>query len=214
MQRYAGFAALWVSLALAAGAAGAQTSREGGDAARLNQQLQQLAGDRTRLQAEVEKLKGELKKAKTDLEAAQSQNASLGRRAAGAESSLATVQSRSADTEGELARSREQINELVTRFRETAETLREVEGERTALGGDKERLGGELKTCLERSVALAGIANEALDQYEQKGVWDALVEKEPVTRLKRTEVQNLVDGYRERIDDLAGPPGPPSPPAP
>jgi chromosome segregation ATPase len=214
MQRNAGFAALWLSLALAAGAAGAQTSREGGDSARLNQQIQQLAADRTRLQAEVEKLKGELKKAKSDLEAAQSQNASLGRRAASAEGNLATVRSQSADTEGALARAREQTNELVARFRETAETLREVEGERTELSRDRQRLTGELKTCMERSVALAGIANEALDRYEQKGVWAALVEKEPVTRLKRTEVQNMVDGYRERIDDLASPAGPAPNPAP
>jgi hypothetical protein len=56
-------------------------------------------------------------------------------------------------------------------------------------------------------VQLADIANEALDRYEKKGCFGAIAQAEPFTGLKRVEVENAVEGYRQQIDGLALPPG-------
>jgi predicted site-specific integrase-resolvase len=59
--------------------------------------------------------------------------------------------------------------------------------------------------CAQKNVQLAGIATEALDRYEKKGCFGALAQAEPFTGLKRAEVENAVEEYRQRIDALQVP---------
>lgn len=194
---------LLASLLGAATSASAQTSRGGGSTsnAQVIQQLQQLGSERTQLQAENARLKRELEDLKKERDAlkAGQQSSSARERAATAAATRGTQQREG--LESELARQKERMQELVAKFRETGQALREVETDRGAKAQSLTLREQELKACTERNGALYDLNREVLDRLEHQGVWSSLAAKEPFTRLKRTQLENLADGYRDRAED-------------
>ena len=179
----------------------AQTTRPASPNAQMLQQLQQLATERTQLQAENSKLKADLEAARKErdsLKAAQEGNA---RRSRGAEAELARLQADKARVDGDLAREKQREEELVNRFREAATSMREVETDRATKTQQLAQRDLDLKSCVDRNTKLYALNGEVLDKFEDQGFWSALASHEPFTRLKRTELQNLADGYRDNAQD-------------
>ncbi len=180
-----------------------QRSGSGSDGARVAQQMQQFAAERLQLQSDNSTLKKENEELKKKLEKAGADSKALELRAKNLQTTL-----KGRDTQAnqhsaeELEKSRAQMQELIARFRETAQSLREVEQDRNEARTQLKTRDLEVKTCAQRNVQLADLANEALDRYEHKGIWTSLSQAEPITGLKRTEIQNLVDEYRAKVDDL------------
>ena len=185
-----------------AGPAAAQAARTGGGNQQLVQQLQQLASERTTLQTENARLKKELAEMtkerdtlKTTGRAAQDQ------RARASEAALARSAQEKANTESELERQKERMQELVARFRETAQTLRDVEIERTNFKQSLTTRESEITACVKKNDALYELNKEVLARLEGTGPFSRLASAEPFTKLKRTQLENLVDDYRYRAED-------------
>jgi chromosome segregation ATPase len=199
-------AAIVLFVALAPWPATAQTTRSGGgDTARLQQQLQQLASERTALQSENARLKQQLDEAQQKLGSVTTQQAALERRAMGAEATAKRLAASSSAGADAAARSRAQMEELVEKFRETAQSLKAAEAERAEL---RQRLAGEgqqLARCRASNAELLQINEEVLVRLENTGFWTKLAADEPFTRLKRTQLENLAAEYRARAADLAVP---------
>ncbi len=189
---------------LLAFAANAQEARRpAGDAmARMQQQIQQLAGERTALQAENARLKEQVAGFGKDTKAYASEKEALSRRAGAAESKVNRAEAGQQSVSARLESTETRLNEVVGKYKELAEQLRQVEAERNALARQSAQDGQGLKVCAQRNVQLAGIAMEALDRYERKGCFGALAQAEPFTGLKRAEIENAVEGYRQQVDAL------------
>ncbi len=56
-----------------------------------------------------------------------------------------------------------------------------------------------LRHCKDRNASLYGVGTELLERYRNKGVFDALLSNEPFTRLKRVQLENLVQDYKESL---------------
>lgn len=196
-----------VVLALAGSPAGAQTVRSGSDNARAMQQIQQLTAERAALTAENERLKQQLEEARRESSAGEeAERQALARRAQAAEATAGRLlAARSAESE-ETTRLRGQLEELVSKFRETAQTLKGVEAQRNELGGRLASAEQGLETCRANNAELLQINDEVLVRLEQTGFWTKLAADEPFTRLKRTQLENLAAGYRVRAGELAVPP--------
>jgi chromosome segregation ATPase len=194
--------AFLATLLLGAATATAQTAREGAGAnAQLIGQLQQLASERTQLQADNARLKRDLDDTKKRLKALEGEKEQLSRNAQSAQLAVSRSSDRADSLEQSLARQKTRMDELIAKFRETATTLRDAENDRA---GVKEQLAArerELETCAERNVALYSINGEILDRLENQGFWSSLGKAEPFTKLKRVEIENLVDDYRGRAED-------------
>lgn len=194
-------------------AAYGQTQREGSSVnAQLMQQMQQLASERTQLQAENAKLKGELEELKKQNRMFGADKESLERKAEGASAALARSATNVESLNQSVAQQRTRMDELVGKFRETAATLREVESERATVKSQLEARDRELKVCIDRNLALYRINDEVLDRFEDQGFWSSLAKSEPFTQLKRVEIENLVEDYRNQADDQRAdvpPPGGP-----
>jgi chaperonin cofactor prefoldin len=80
---------------------------------------------------------------------------------------------------------------LSTRDRELAELRARTEQQSAALS-----------TCIDRNLALYGTGIELLDRYGQQGFWQSLAKQEPVLQLSRVKLENLIEGYRDRLDGL------------
>lgn len=199
--------AMLMVLALASAASFAQEARRpAGDAsARLQQQVQQLASERTALQVENAQLKEQVAKLEKDAKAFAGEKDSLTRRAGTAESKVSRAEAGKQSASARLETTESRLNEVVGKYKELAEQLRKVETERNELARQAATDGQGLKVCAQKNVQLAGIANEALDRYEKKGCFGALAQAEPFTGLKRIEVENAVEEYRQKIDGLKVP---------
>ena len=183
-------------------AAQAQVQRSGNADARVAQQLQQLSSEKAALQAENNTLKQELEQVKAQLQKSSSASKELENRNRVLQASAGRGSASSQQTEEQLERSRAQLQELVTKFRETAQTLRDVETERTAAKTQLAAKERDYKVCVDRNAGLYEINDEVLDRMEDRGFWSQLTEREPFTRIKRTQLENLIDDYRYRVEEL------------
>ncbi|WP_129779348.1 hypothetical protein [Peristeroidobacter soli] len=191
-----------LSLLLASGAM-AQVQRSGNDNARVMQQLQQLTAEKAAMQAENTKLKTDVDNLKAQLaSAAAALSASEQRAKKVAAGATAKESAAAQELNDALTRNRSQMQELVTRYRETGETLKTVETERDKLRAETSTQQRDLKTCVDRNAGMYLLTDEILRKVEDRGVWSSLTDKEPFTRISRTRLENLIDDYRYRVDEL------------
>jgi chromosome segregation ATPase len=176
-----------------------QTARSGGDNARAMQELQQLGAERTALKTENAKLKDEAADLKKKLDKASADGAAALARAKQLELTAGRGAEAGKQANDALEKSRAQMQELITRFRQTAQDLKAVETDRNALRGQLEARGREYDTCVEHNVGLYEVGHEALDRLDRHGFWSRVSESEPFTQLARARLDNLIGDYRERL---------------
>jgi chromosome segregation ATPase len=186
-----------------AGSALAQVQRSSsGASAQLMQQYQQVASERTTLQGENAKLKKDLEDAKKERASLTQQIAALRANANGKQGALAAAQAANASTAQTLEQTKAKLQELVARFREMATTLRDTESDRNTLKGDLAASRADFDHCAEHNLQLYDVNREILDRYEHQSTFGVLARSEPFTRIKRTQIENLVDEYRTRAQEL------------
>ena len=178
----------------------------GGDAAamtKLQAMLQQVTGERDALQGELEKAQGE--RTKND-EKHKKEIALLTKKIEGLENTSdrsqdALTRTNEANTtlRDRNKEQQERMQKLVDKYKELVENLRLVEGDKsvaqTKVAEQERRLGD----CSVKNTKLYEVNLELLDRYENKGVWDALLQREPVTQLKRVEIEGVVEEYKYKI---------------
>jgi chromosome segregation ATPase len=203
-------------LTLLSVSAQAQTARSGGGAsAQLLQQMQQLASERTGLQAENAKLKKDLEDMRKERDALKAAQQAVDRRAQLSASSLKESLAQRQSSDQELAQTKDKMQQLIAKFRETLQTLRAVETDGTAAKQTLATRDQDLKRCVDRNLALYELNQEVLTRLESQSVWTRVAQTEPFTRIKRNQLENLVDEYKARADDqkLAPTPAGPAPAA-
>jgi septal ring factor EnvC (AmiA/AmiB activator) len=142
-------------------------------------ELQQQA---TALQQQVDKLTRELAATQTD--------ASAGKQKMQAAFNDTIEQWRQRD-----AKQTGQLEELRAHLKAQAE-------QSAALAEKLQAQTGNFNVCYGNNKQLLELNREILARYENKGVFDALRQQEPFTGLKQVEVENLVQDYRYKLDDL------------
>jgi chromosome segregation ATPase len=206
-------AILW---SVTSGTVRAQVARSGGAAnSQMQMQLQQLASEKTRMEADNAKLKKDLDDARKELNALKNTQKTLDERTKGSDAALVQSKTERESAEAQLKQTRDKMEQLIAKFRETAQTLRDAETERAATKQLLATRDQQLKVCADHNAALYRLNNEVLSHLEKQGFWSHAAAAEPFTKLKRTQNENLVDDYKARADDqrVAPIPAPPVAPA-
>jgi len=102
----------------------------------------------------------------------------------------------------------ERLDRTNERFRTTLEQLREANAELRELRFDKDALESELAVT-ESSLAdsesknlqLYELTIDLTEQYRRKGFLSVLLQRDPLTGLKDTQIQNIIEEYRMRAQD-------------
>jgi len=200
------YSAHLMSLILAmvcAESASAQTQRSGGgEAQKFMQQYQQLAAERTSLQADNARLKKDLDAAKADLAAAKKERDAAKAGVGSATAQIAQAKSSQDTAEKGLEQTKQRFTELVGRFREMAQNLKDVEADRGKARSDLAERNRAFDVCAENNQQLFEINQEVLNRYEHTGLFTRISASEPFTRITRTRLENLVDETRERAEQL------------
>jgi DNA repair exonuclease SbcCD ATPase subunit len=188
----------WPAVRLAA-----QTQRSGGGASQgMVQQLQQLTSEKSALTAENAKLKRDLDDAKAALAKAGKERDALSAKVGSADANVQRADAATKSAEASLEQTKRKLEELIKRFREVATTLHDVESSRAELQGQLALRSHEYEMCVERAVALYDVNKEILDRWEHEGAFERATLIDGFTRLKRTQLENLIDEYRARADEL------------
>jgi len=181
----------------------AQVERSGGgEAQKFMLQYQQIAAEKTALQAQLAQMKQDLDAAHAETAAVKKERDAAKARMGVPPAELAQATSAKEAAERSLEKSRQQITELVTRFREMAVNLRDTESARTQLGTELEARNAAFDKCVDANMQLYEINGQILDRYEHVGLFTQVSAEEPFTRLTRTRLENLADEYRERAQQL------------
>jgi chromosome segregation ATPase len=189
-------------------AAQAQEARSGGAnaSAALVQQLQQLASERTDLQAQNAKLQKDLEDARRERDALKSGQANTARRAQQSEAAIHQIQqdaaARQKTADENLARSKGQLDEIVAKFRELAQTLRDTESERNTLQQKLATQEHTLSVCTDDNASLYNLNTEVLDHFGHQSVFASMMRAEPFTTIARTRLENAALEYKQRAEAL------------
>jgi chromosome segregation ATPase len=195
-------------LAYAAAAAPlhAQVQRSGGgESQKIMQQYQQIAAEKTALQAQLTQMKTELDAAKAELASTKKERDALKAHAgagAAAAAAAARLSSEKEAAEKSAEQNKRRLTELVARFRETANSLKEVEADRSKLNTELQERSTAYDKCAEANLGLFEINSDLLNRYEHIGPFTKISSAEPFTRITRTRIDNLVDEYRQRAQEL------------
>ncbi len=80
--------------------------------------------------------------------------------------------------------------------------LKQAAGEKQVLQVDLKRTTRELGSCSAHNAELALIAQELVKKYKDKGIGSALLEKEPLTQVRKVELEQLISQYQDEIEQL------------
>ena len=206
-----------LAVAGAWGAVHAQVQRSGGGGnanAALMQQYQQAVGERTQLQADNAKMKKELDDVQKQLATVQQQAAAAKVGADRGQAAVTEARTSREVLQTKLDETNGKMQELVTRYRDTVTTMRGIETDRNQLKQQLAQSHSEFDQCAKNNDALYHVNTEVLDLYEHQGMLSYVQRAEPFTRLKRTQIENLSDRYRQRAEELRTPQPPAATPPP
>jgi len=185
--------------------ANAQTQRSGSESQKIMQQYQQLAAEKTALQAQQAQAKKDLDAAQAELASTKKERDALKARAGGSAAQIAQLAQAAAGKEAadkSLDQLKQKTSELISRFREMAANLKEVEADRARLQGELKGSTVAFDKCTEDNLGLFEVNREILDRYEHVGLFTKVGSADPFTKITRARIENLVDEYRARALEL------------
>jgi len=190
-------------LSLPAVAQVARQSSGGGQAsAQLMQQYQQASAARDSLQAENAQLKQHAEQLQQQLDAATKAQAAAERKLNGLQQQVNREGQSQQAVEGATQKLNAQLAEVIGRYKEMAQQLKDVEADRSSLRIKSADDARKLNTCIDNNAQLYLLSEEILGRYEHRGFWSRAADVEPFTKLSRTRLENLADDYRARISEL------------
>jgi septal ring factor EnvC (AmiA/AmiB activator) len=186
------------------GLALAQTPRSGGggELQKFMQQYQQVSAEKTALQAQVTQLQTDLNSAKAEAAGIKKERDALKAHTGASSAEVAQLTSAKTTAEHSLEQYKERIGELVEKFRQLAQNLKDTEADRTKVRRDLDQRNAQFDKCAEDNLQLYEITGDVLGRYEHVGLFTRVSASEPFTKITRTRIDNLVDDYRERAQEL------------
>ena len=210
--------ALLAMLCLAAGPLAAQqNTREQEQLRRLRQQLQQLQQGQSAQQdaaaqaaAETTAAKAQLAAVQADLQRARGAAVGQGRNAAALQQQLDTLradagtrQLRTEQLQAQLQDSGKSLEQQRSSGSDLQRRLSQRETELADLGARHRGQAGGLQACIANNAALRTLGHELLQRYADKGLGETFAHTEPFVQRGRVQLENLVQGYQDKLDQQA-----------
>jgi chromosome segregation ATPase len=224
---------LW--LGCSAAFAQAANTREQELIRRLRQQVQQLQAEQATAQQAAQTAQAALAAKTKEQSTAQAAQSALERQLQTARGEASRLRSTSTTTATQLSDAAKAAEALRAEREQLAERLQQAQGQleqgrrgaeqlrgdvaqRARALAERERLFTELQSrhstqaeglnaCMANNQSLHALGNELLARYAGKGFGDVLAVNEPFLQFKRVELENLVQGYQDKLDAQALKPG-------
>jgi septal ring factor EnvC (AmiA/AmiB activator) len=156
--------------------------------AKAQYMLRQISSEKTQLETELAKVKKEKEQLQKDLDNAKKDH----------QKTVSSINSQQL----QLTSAATEKNNLIKDIEEEKEKLEALTNESSRLLEKLDAQKNNFQTCYINNKKLYEINQEILGQYQEKGFWDALAQKEPLTTIGRVKVENLIQDYQYKMDDL------------
>ena len=160
----------------------------------LTQRLRSAETERNNLLSEKAQFDQEKKTLTTKVDA-------LTKQAAADKEQLDLLTKETDTQEKELADTKEALAKWKAAFDQLTTDVKKSESERTRLAGENVLLQRKVEDRERKNLELWRLGNEILRRYEKFGLGDALAAREPFTGISRVKLENLVQDYKDKIDD-------------
>jgi len=150
-------------------------------------------------QAEIEALQGEKTALQGQMHKSRELAKTLGLKIREAEEAAARSKKESDESH---ARASRQIQELQASGNELESRLKKTGAEKQSLQAELAKTGSDLGKSVTNNARLCLIAEDLVKKYGDKGLGTVLMEKEPLTKFKKVELEQFVKKYKEEIDSL------------
>ncbi|HVN94934.1 MAG TPA: hypothetical protein VMT62_00745 [Syntrophorhabdaceae bacterium] len=147
-------------------------------------QLETLTKDKARLELGNKDLKAKVEALALQIDASDKKRLTL-------QTSLDAEKKQAAER---MAKAEAERDASEKRQKQTFQTLQERER-------DLKQKSQKYDQCADNNARLYVISAELLNRYANKGVVTTLFEKEPFTKIKRVALEELVQDYKDRIDE-------------
>ena len=107
-------------------------------------------------------------------------------------------QASQASMNDKLQKDRERVQEMVAKFRDTVQVLKQVESERTELKASLDQRNRQVAECAAKNDELYKANLEVVKKYNSKGVWQALAEREPFTQIQRAKNETWSEEFKRK----------------
>ena len=104
------------------------------------------------------------------------------------------------ESEEASARSKNDIQEMERNNKDLDDKLKKITGEMQTLQADLKKTTRDLGHCASNNAELCIIAEELVKKYRNKGLGTVLMEKEPLTQIKKAELEQFIRKYQEEIE--------------
>ena len=147
------------------------------------------------------------RKYQTDLDKLQEEKKALGGQMGKFKEQARNLEAKIKETDEASAKTKKELQELGQKYTQATQHNKDLERDLKKMAGEKGALQAELKkttqnlgTCAANNAKLCVIAEDLVKAYRNKGIGTALLEKEPLTQIKKVEMEQLTQKYREEID--------------
>jgi chromosome segregation ATPase len=106
------------------------------------------------------------------------------------------------DTEEVSAKTKKELQDMTRTNKDLDHDLKRVTTEKQTLQAELKKTSKELGQCSTNNADLIIIAEELVAKYRNKGLGSILMEKEPITQVKKVELEQFTQQYREEIEQL------------
>ena len=101
-----------------------------------------------------------------------------------------------------ISQYRENSSNLGERLREMTEKNQQLAAVLQVSQNEAGERTQQVRTCAEKNLKMYQTSLELTERYRTKGVLDALLQKEPMTQMKRVQIDNIAEQYRDLLEDL------------
>lgn len=143
----------------------------------------------------------------SDLETAQKEKQSVEGELKKVKEKAQALEAKTRETEDVVARTKKDLQNMEHKYTQEVQhkkalevDLRNTIKEKLALQADLKKTAQNLGQCEVTNAKLCIIADEILKQYRSKGVGAALLQKEPLTQVKKVELEQFTQQYRDEIE--------------
>lgn len=206
-------------LAVAVTPAAHAAKKEDKAARRMAQMKKQFEAEKAQLQAQFEQdkaaledkakasekesseIKGSLTAAKrrqatlaAELETLRKEKTELEARQQATETSLREAQAT-------LDKTSKTLTDLTAQHQATVRDLKANEAQRKELNKSLVQRDQSLVTCNEKNAKLHDFGLQLVKVYDKPGTYEAVLRTEPFTQIKRVELENILQDYRDKLDE-------------
>lgn len=189
-----------ISLPTAAWPADKKETREREAHRRMQQAVKQAQAKNAQLEQENTDLANKLKEqeqrvqeTRSNLDGFSRKHKRLGEDFVKEQSKTADLEARLQQTEGELRQTRAKLAERSASQLETQNRLKTVVSE-------KATLGDTVTVCLDKNERLYQLGRELINHVEKPEGFLKVLRAEPFTQIKRVELENIFQDYRDELD--------------